>query len=87
MSNTIITSYVWHEGKCFFVSTINRESSAAMAYGRMYAETMAWEYDHDRRQRGDIVGQAEGPEGSIRAHLTMCQRLHEIGCCEASETA
>lgn len=80
MSKKLIQSYVWHGDKCFFVSTIDRESSAALAYGGMYAETMVWAYDYAKGERGNFKGQAEGVEGSIRTHLMMCERLHKIGC-------
>jgi len=79
MSHKIIQSYVWHGDKCFFVSTINRESSAAAAYGATYAETMAWEYDHDTAERKAFVGQDEGATNSISAHIKACKRLHETG--------
>ena len=41
----IIKTYVWHGDKCFFVSTINRESSAAILPALRYNETMVWEYN------------------------------------------
>jgi hypothetical protein len=85
MSDTLIQSYVWHEGKCFFVSTINRVSSAELAYGGTYAETLVWEYDYEERKRGNIVGQTEGSTGSISAHIRMCQLIHETGLTEEKE--
>lgn len=83
----LMQSYVWHQEKCFFVSTIDRESSAVMAYGGTYAETMVWEYDYEKRECGDLVGQTEGAAGSIQAHLRMCDRLHRTGRCEEDESA
>lgn len=41
-TNKIAQTYVWSEGKRYFVSTINRASSAMCAPGD-YAETMVWE--------------------------------------------
>lgn len=79
MSDMVMQSYVWHEGKCFFVSTINRESSAALAYGRRYAETLVWEYDYEKRERGGIVGQAEDSEGGITAHMQTCKKFNHHG--------
>lgn len=78
----VIKSYVWHKDKCFFISTINRDSSALAAYGRRYAETLAWEYDFEKSERIEIVGQDEGVEGSITKHMLMCQRLHDTGIAE-----
>ena len=79
MSDKVMQSYVWHEGKCFFVSTINRASSAALAYGSIYAETMAWEYDYEKRECGGLVGQGEGLTGSIHTHVAMCKQLSNSG--------
>jgi len=75
--NRIIKSYVWHEGKCFFISTIDRDSSAIG--GGRYAETMVWDFDWDTDKRGDIITQDEDSEGSIRTHLHMCQQFHNNG--------
>lgn len=79
----IIQSYVWHDGKCFFVSTINRESSSM--YGGTYAETMVWEWDETKKERGRIVGQDEGSSGSIYAHQRMCKLIHETGKTSAED--
>lgn len=85
MSETLIQSYVWHKSNCFFVSTIDRDSSALAGPGR-YAETLVWEYDYEEHERGQIVGQDEGVEGSIRTHLVIVQRLYETGQVEAVES-
>ena len=73
----IIKSYVWHEDKCFFISTIDRNYSA-MDGGR-YAETMAWDFDWGTDKRGDIIAQGGDIEGFIRTHLNMCQQFHDNG--------
>jgi hypothetical protein len=65
MSDKVMQSYVWHDGKCFFVSTIDRQSSAALSQGGTYAETLVWDYDYEKRERGALVGQGEGATGSI----------------------
>jgi len=78
-NDRIIKSYVWHESKCFFVSTIERDSSAAASQSR-YNETMVWEYDWDTGIRGNIVHQDEGRKGSIETHLRVCKALHKYGC-------
>jgi hypothetical protein len=87
MNVKVMQSYVWHEGECFFVSTINRESSAALAYGATYAETMVWKYDYETRERGDFVGQSEGSTDSIYKHVSMCKQLHEHGKLASDEDA
>jgi len=87
MSDKIMQSYVWHEEKCFFVSTINRESSAALAYEHIYAETMVWDYDYDKRERGSLVWQGEDIKGGISTHLLACKNLHEFGAIRDDEDA
>jgi hypothetical protein len=75
----VIKTYVWHGKQCYFVSTINRESSAALAYGHRYAETMVFLFDWDKNEKTDIVHQDDDSEHSIRKHLSICQALHEKG--------
>jgi hypothetical protein len=75
--NIIIQSYVWHGGKCFFVSTINRRSPAAAAYGAIYAETMAWDYASGKR--GALVYQPDACQDSMRGHFAMCERMRADG--------
>jgi hypothetical protein len=76
-NNRVMKSYVWYQEQCFFVSTIDRNSSSMM--GGRYAETMAWVYDWETAVRGEQVGMDESVEGSIFAHLKMCQSLHDTG--------
>ncbi len=79
----IMKNYVWHEGKCFFVSTIDRNSSA-MEGGR-FAETIAWEYDWDKAERGEQIGMDGGASGSIARHIRMCKLLHDTGKAEIED--
>jgi hypothetical protein len=78
IENRIIKSYVWHGDKCFFVSTIDRDSSS-MEGGR-YAETMVWEHDWKTNQRMEgILSQTDAPQGSIREHIRQVTAFHETG--------
>jgi hypothetical protein len=79
MNKSLITSYVLHNGKCFFVSTINRESSAMEAHGMTYAETMAWELDLETKKNGNIVAQDEAATDSLRGHFRVCEKLFVTG--------
>lgn len=75
-------TYVWHGGKFgkrFFVSTINRKSSAVEAYGAMYAETMAWEWPEGAQARGPLVFQGECGAGSLLIHSWVVQELLKTG--------
>ena len=74
-----LKSYVWHKEKCFFISTIERDSSAmaGLPLPRFY-ETMAWVYDWDFRERGIIVAQ-EGDGGAFEQHYRICKELCDSG--------
>lgn len=74
----VIKSYIWHEDKCFFVSTIERDSSATEAPGR-FCETIVWDYDWTTGKRGAIVYQTEDGAGCINAHILVCQRVFKWG--------
>lgn len=76
----VMKSYVWHGEDCYFVSTINRDSSAMGAYGRRYAETLVWHFDWEKNERGPSVmhGESAG-EDSIHGHIITCQRLRATG--------
>ena len=74
----IIKTYVWHGDKCFFVSTIERESSA-MLWPRRYNETIVWSYDWKTAERGEMLHQDEDSKGSIRTHLRIVERIYKHG--------
>ena len=79
-----IQSYVHHDGKCFMVSTITRDSSAMLAPGR-YNETIVWAYDWDKRERGEMIHTDEDMRGSIRTHQRIVERLFKTGVCAEPE--
>lgn len=75
---TIIQSYVFHETGSFFVSTIERDSSA-MDGPRRFNETIVWAWDKVTRQRGAMIHQDGESRGSIRTHLRICEAYHKTG--------
>lgn len=75
--NKIIQSYVYHGDKCFYVSTINRESSTP--YPIIYAETIAWEYDNEKSLAGKLIHQDEDGKNRIDTHFKICRQLSEHG--------
>ena len=80
MSEHVIQSYVWYEDRLFFVSTINRDSSAPYAGPSRYAETMVWECDpRTRERRQSIVWTGEGPMDTISTHVEACRALRGTG--------
>jgi hypothetical protein len=75
----VIKSYVWHGDDCYFVSTINRDSSSI--HGGRYAETLVWAFDWAKNERisGTMQHGECASEGSIHGHLITCGRLHDTG--------
>lgn len=69
----IAKSYVWHEGQCYFVSTILRDSGVALAPGMRHYETLVWEYDWDKQERGKWVGQYGSDPRGVRQHTAVLQ--------------
>jgi hypothetical protein len=69
---------VEHGGKRYAVSTINRECSAMLSGGRVYAETVAFEIDAEDRLV-KMVGQDEAGCDSRRAHDAMVERIRRTG--------
>jgi len=63
-------SYVWHGDKCFFVSTITRTYDVQNAIMRGQ-ETIVWEYNWDKAERGEMLHQA----GGVVDHQQICRCL------------
>lgn len=79
MSTPIAQTYLYVGAKCYFVSTIDRQSSATLAYVATYAETMAWEFDTTTKQRGRLVMQDEASTGSLFGHVRVMEAITKEG--------
>ena len=80
-----LKSYVWHEEQCFFVSTIKRDSSAAVEppAARFY-ETLAWLYDWETAERGELVAESgNGP--ALDQHFGVVRQLLLFGRFDATQ--
>lgn len=73
----LIKTYVWHGDDCYFVSTIDRDSSSPL--GGRFAETIVWAYDWEARQRGALLWTDYAAEGSIKTHQAMVEAIHRNG--------
>jgi hypothetical protein len=73
----VIKSYVWHGKKCFFVSTVERDSSCDEP--SRYNETTVWDYDYDARTRGELLFCDGAGRGSTRQHYAVCERIVKTG--------
>jgi hypothetical protein len=73
-----LKSYVWHGEQCFFVSTIERDSSAASEPPpRRFHETIVWEYDWETTERGEMVAQ-DGSHSGLK-HFEICKQIYLHG--------
>lgn len=84
MSEAQIQSYVHHVDKCFFISTIERDSSAMLGPGR-YNETIVWNFDPVKRERGAMIHTDEDFSGSLRTHFKLCQEYYFDGKAKVDE--
>lgn len=78
ISKKVIQSYVWYNDKCYFVSTIERDSSV-IEYAERYNETIVWEYDYEKRERGKMLLQDEDMKCSIDTHNDLCSKIFYEG--------
>lgn len=78
-NQSIAKTTVWNKGECFYISTLNRESSAAISPPMRYNETIAWECDRSGSVRGAIVGMGEAPSGSLKTHQRIVKQLFDYG--------
>jgi hypothetical protein len=78
IDNTIIQSFVWHDGKRYFVSTIERDSSAFLCSER-YNETIVWEWTNQCDGRGKMLLQESDSLNSIEKHIDICTSIYKNG--------
>jgi hypothetical protein len=71
-------TYIYKGGKAWFISTINRECSAAAVCGSLYAETMAWEIDPKTNERFEMIKQGEAGRDSLRTHDRIVLEIRNI---------
>lgn len=72
--SSVLKSYAFHNGKCWFVSTITRDYDLCVGTIRGQ-ETLVWEYDFDKSERGNLIHQA----GNIQDHFDICRSLCNYG--------
>lgn len=67
-------SHVFYKDKRFFVSTIERTFDLPSGEFRGQ-ETLVWDYDWDKRERGNLIFQSD----SIIEHSKICLSLIKSG--------
>lgn len=77
-NDRVAKSYIWHNEQCYFVSTIERDSSAMLG-PRRYNETMVWEFDWTKNERGSLIYQGECNTNSIFTHQKTVDTLYKGG--------
>ena len=82
----LIKTYIWHDDRCFFVSTIGRDLSAAELPLLRFAETIAWRFDWAENKRLESVAE-EGASlrGAFDSHMEVCRQLRDKGRYEVSD--
>jgi len=76
----VIHSYVYHGPLCWYVSTIERDSSAMVEPPPLrYNETIVWEWDQVARKRGELIYDNGACKGVITQHMAICRYLFERG--------
>lgn len=73
-----LKSYVFHGDRCFFVSTIMRDSSAAISPPPRFAETMTWEMNWATQERGAWVDQ-DGSGDALTQHMRVVSDFYKYG--------
>lgn len=76
MSDPVIRSYIHAHGRVWFVSTIERDSSAIYNPSR-YHETCVWVMEGDAR--GDMIGTFGSDRGNLLMHFKVCENLYKNG--------
>ena len=72
----VIQSYVYYQDKVYFVSTIERDSSALLNPCR-YNETIVWEFKDNKK--GEMLMQEGDCQGSIEMHNIICTEIYKNG--------
>jgi hypothetical protein len=78
-SETQLQTYLQHNGQWFFVSTIERDSSACTEPPvPRYNETIVWTWDNERKVRGEQVAIA-GDGRACDQHFDVCESMYRYG--------
>lgn len=72
-----LKTYVWHGDKCYFVSTIMRDSSCYEGPRRI-SETMTWEFNWETNERGEWVDQCGGGD-ALAQHMQVVEDFYRYG--------
>ena len=76
-----LKSFIFRGDDCFYVSTIERDSSAAVSPPPRFFETIAWDYEWELQARGGQVA-ITGYGPAFEQHSKVCEQLFRNGCYE-----
>jgi hypothetical protein len=81
MITKVAQSYIYYEDKLFYISTINRQSSAMITDPPWYTETFVWELDPNNPTNvGDLVHESSSNfMNDITSHFETCMQFFENG--------
>ncbi len=77
MTDALIKSYVNHNGKWYYVSTMNRDSGFHLS--KRFTETIVWEFDYEKRESGKMLLQDFDDENSIENHQRIVNHIYNTG--------
>ncbi len=69
---------VFHDGKCYFVSTIDRESSATEG-PRRFSETFVFACDDKNKKVDPMIHEADGPSMCLNTHYLIVEKIFKNG--------
>jgi hypothetical protein len=81
----VIKTYIWHGEKCFFVSTIERDSSVPIVPAPRFNETIVWAYDWKTNVRGPMLIMLGDAVGSLTTHQHAVDQLYKFGIVKEPE--
>lgn len=80
MITKVAQSYIFNEDRLFFVSTVNRQSSAMITNPPWYSETFVWELDSNNpTDTGNLVHESSSCLNDITNHFNICMQFFKNG--------
>lgn len=72
-------TYVFNKDRAFYVSTVERDSSAMIEPPAMrYMETIVWDWNAHTKKRGRLLYQIGDGAAAIQ-HFNVCRQLYFFG--------
>lgn len=86
-NESICKTYIKHQDQWYFVSTIERDSSAPVNPAPRYLETIVWEYEYETGRRGKLLGIFNSENRRLDMHEFLVAELFKTGKVQIEEGA